>query len=298
MKTPIFVRELTDGERQELGFAMGRTGRDATAMMDAYVLAGLKTACDLSWMEGKGLILPYSLTALVELGLTRAQFDVDPVVDRLLEAPFDANCGDLNALRAMVMLGHGSDERVQRRLAHANEVRLPDGWWLCLHPLDKMNLTPKSCIKAAMHGLLLAAELRRRGLHMPGSKELIGYFLKRNLFYRSDALPSPDNPGRLALTSRPGWRMTDAFSPSEVMRVGLPMLLDALAVLGAGQAPELDEAWRLLQQKKDAQGRVLLEGTLTKSYLPRERVGKPSKWTTLYAYLAWQNRALCAPPTA
>jgi hypothetical protein len=86
--------------------------------------------------------------------------------------------------------------------------------------------------------------------------------------------------------------MTDVFFPIEYFRVGLPVLLDALAVLGAGQAPELDEAWQLLDGKRDQQGRILLEGTLpsNRAYLPKERVGKPSKWGTLYACLAWQNR--------
>jgi hypothetical protein len=86
--------------------------------------------------------------------------------------------------------------------------------------------------------------------------------------------------------------MTDVFFPVEYFRVGLPLLLDALAVLGVGQAPEFHEAWKLLDEKKDQQGRILLEGTLplNKSYLAKERVGKPSRWGTLYACLAWKNR--------
>ncbi|NLG28343.1 MAG: hypothetical protein GX557_10555 [Chloroflexi bacterium] len=77
--------------------------------------------------------------------------------------------------------------------------------------------------------------------------------------------------------------------------MGLPMLLFALATLGAGNAPEMDEGWDLLARKRDAEGRVLLEGTLTKSYLPKERVGQPSKWATLYACLAWQARERARP---
>lgn len=86
--------------------------------------------------------------------------------------------------------------------------------------------------------------------------------------------------------------MTDVFFPIEYFRVGLPVLLDALAVLGAGHASELDEAWQLLESKRDQQDRISLEGTLPSNrvYLPKERVGKPSKWGTLYACLAWENR--------
>ena len=74
------------------------------------------------------------------------------------------------------------------------------------------------------------------------------------------------------------------------MRVGFPLLLDALAALGVGWAPELQEAWDLLEQKRDPQGKIVLEGTLGKSYLLKERVGRPSKWATLYAWLAWAGR--------
>ncbi|MGE5530204.1 MAG: hypothetical protein ACM3X6_13840 [Patescibacteria group bacterium] len=86
-------------------------------------------------------------------------------------------------------------------------------------------------------------------------------------------------------------RMTDVFYPVEVMRVGLPLLLEALAALGAGWATALCEAWSLLDGKRDKEGRIILEGTPAKSYLPKERVGKPSKWATLYAYMVWRNRA-------
>jgi len=37
-------------------------------------------------------------------------------------------------------------------------------------------------------------------------------------------------------------------------------------------------------------GRVILSGTLTKSYLPKERAGKPSHWATFYALLAEKER--------
>lgn len=135
-----------------------------------------------------------------------------------------------------------------------------------------------------MHGLLLAGDLAKRGLPCPWSGALVDYFTRRRLFYRSDA------PDQLVLPYRPGWRMTDILMPAEVQRVGLPQLLEALAALGAGKAAELDDAWSLLAAKTDSHGRVVLEGTQAKPYLPKERVGQPSKWATLYAALAWQAR--------
>jgi hypothetical protein len=86
--------------------------------------------------------------------------------------------------------------------------------------------------------------------------------------------------------------MTDVFFPNELFHVGLPVLLEALSSLGVGNKNELKEAWNILNEKKDSQGKIILGGTLpsNKSYLPRERVGRPSKWGTLYAYIAWNNR--------
>jgi hypothetical protein len=232
-----------------------------------------------------GQILVYNLTALAEMGLTREDVSIEPVVGRLLDQPFDANCADLMALRAMVMLGYGMDERVVERLKKMTSARLPDGGWLCLHRVNKMDRVPKSCIKVAMHGLLLAAELKKRGIEIAGTEQLLHYFLKRHLFYRMD------RPDQWVL-NQPGRRMMDVFFPNEYFHVGLPLLLEALAVLGAGEAAELDEAWGFLDAKKDRQGKIPLEGTLpgNKAYLPKERVGSPSKWGTLYTYLAWKHR--------
>ena len=48
--------------------------------------------------------------------------------------------------------------------------------------------------------------------------------------------------------------------------------------------------WKYLDGAKDETGRVILSGTLTKSYLPKEKVGKPSAWATFYAILAETER--------
>jgi hypothetical protein len=152
--------------------------------------------------------------------------------------------------------------------------------------VNKMDRVPKSCIKVSMHGLLLAAELKKHGIDITGTNNLIHYFMKRRLFYRMD------QPDQLVL-NQPGRRMTEVFFPQEYFHVGLPVLLEALTALGAGQAVEFEDAWKLLESKKNQQGCIPLEGTLpgNKAYLPRERIGKSSKWGTLYAYLAWKNRA-------
>jgi hypothetical protein len=252
-------------------------------------LAWLPIAQDPTAMNAKGLKLLYFPVALAECGLTRADIDISPVVDQLLSADFDAACGDMIALRALVMLGYQDDPRVLDRLEAMNDCQLPDGGWFCTHRVEKMKRIPKSCYKDVMHALLLAAELHRADIHPRWVEGLVEYFLKRRVFYKTA------EPDQLVIECRPGWRVIDVFFPLEVMRAGLQNLLEALAVLGVGSTPELAEAWQILESKKDSQGKIILEGTLSKSYLPKESVGRPSKWATLYAWQAWKEIGLQVP---
>lgn len=84
----------------------------------------------------------------------------------------------------------------------------------------------------------------------------------------------------------------DTFYPFEPMRVGLQNVVEAFCALGYGNDERLLEAWSLLENHKDETGKVILKGTLTKSYLPktREKEGKPSKWVTFYTLLAEQEK--------
>jgi hypothetical protein len=92
------------------------------------------------------------------------------------------------------------------------------------------------------------------------------------------------------LNAREGWRTVDTFYPFEVMRVGIQNVVDAFCALGYGNDDRLKEAWDFLERKRTANGTYALAQTLTKSYLPKERVGKPSKWVTFYALLAQKQR--------
>ena len=78
----------------------------------------------------------------------------------------------------------------------------------------------------------------------------------------------------------------------ETMRVGLHNTVEALCALGCGNDARMREAWDMLESKRNTDGRFILDGTLTKSYLPKERAGKPSTWVTFYALLAQKERAM------
>ncbi len=94
---------------------------------------------------------------------------------------------------------------------------------------------------------------------------------------------------------RTGWsspirRISDAFYPFEPMRIGIQNIMETISSLGYGNAPAASAGWKYLDAAKDETGRVILSGTLTKSYLPKEKVGKPSAWATFYAILAETER--------
>lgn len=59
-----------------------------------------------------------------------------------------------------------------------------------------------------------------------------------------------------------------------------------LTAIGYGNDERLHEAWNILDKQEDQSSRVVLKGTLTKSYLPKVKIGKPSKWATFYTFLA------------
>lgn len=244
-----------------------------------------RPAGDLGWMTGtKGLWLTYHLSALAECALTRELFDAEPAVRRLLDQPMDCGCGDALALRALVMLGWGCDPEVRARLDAFCAHQRPDGGWFCLHRLQKRHAPAKSCYRDALHGLLLAGECAKRQIPFAGAAGVADYFLRRNLFYRSD------DPTQPVLDMRPGWRIQDTFYPFEVMRVGVQNVVESLCALGHGGHPALKEAWTLLETHTDEQGRLVLDGTLQRSWLPKEAVGKSSRWVTLYALLAKAER--------
>lgn len=234
------------------------------------------------WYETKGLWYRYYVTALAECGLTYHDIP-QSCLDRAfyeMDTMFDCGCGDFMLLTALIKLGVTDHPVIVSVIERLHTMQLPDGGFLCAHRLEKLGYTPKSCYKANLHALLFLAECHKKGVNTCFGQALITYFLNRNLFYRST------DKDALVLNAREGWRTIDMFYPFEVMRVGLQNIVEALSALGYGNDKRLAEAWSLLHQYQDVSGKFLLKGTLSKSYLPKERVGRPSKWVTFYILLA------------
>lgn len=234
------------------------------------------------WYNTKGLWYVYYVTALAQCGLSkddissehmRSAFDV-------LSDTFECSCSDFMLLTALVQLGYNVQNTIDNLIEHS----LPDGGFLCLHRVNKLEYVPKSCYKANLHALMFLAECKKRDIDISSFQPLISYFINRNIFYKSSGKTS------LVLNNREGWRTIDVFYPFEVMRIGLQNIVESFSALGYGNEDWLQKSWRLLEKQKDDTGKVILGGTLTKSYLPKEKIGKASKWATFYTLLAESNR--------
>ena len=232
------------------------------------------------WQDQKGLWSTYYLTAVAECGLRHDDLPMDIMKAVDFGHPFGHSCGDFMRLRALVMLGLADLPEITHIIENLQKAQLPDGGFLCRGRLRKLSYQSKSCAKANLHALLCCAEAKKKGIKLGIEAALIDYFWQHRLFYKKIA------PDKLMLDGRAGWRNIDTFHPFEPMRVGLHNVIEALCALGYGHDDRLDTAWTLLHAKADRQGRYPLEGTLTKSYLPKARVGKPSEWVTFYAELA------------
>lgn len=250
------------------------------------VIAWVNNFLPADWKECEGLWSVYYLNTLAECGLNFKDIPLDK--ERIIHFgnayKFEHSCGDYMRLRALVRLGLDSDPEVVDIIRNLTEKQLPDGGFLCLHRIDKMNRIPKSCVKANMYALMFCAECRKKGIVVDIEEPLLNYFWNHNIFYRTD------KPETLILNAREGWRSIDTFYPFEVMRVGLQNIVEAFCALGYGNDSRLQEAWERLNSFEDESGKTILNGTLTKSYLPKEKVGKPSKWVTFYAFLAQKEK--------
>ena len=241
------------------------------------------------WQDVKGLWARYHLAAIAECGLTHWDIEIDDnkALSGCLEGRFEDGCADFMYLRALVMLGYGEHAAVRGVLHDLPAQVLPDGGFLCLRKRMKRGDVPKSCAKAVYYALMLCAECRKRGFLLDIEAPVLRYLRAHNVLYKTSDLAT------LMLDGREGWRVADAFYPFEPMRIGLMNLAEALAALGQAGESWTADVFERLAGLQDAKGRVTLGGTLTKSYLPKERVGKPSKWATFYALLAEKEAGNC-----
>jgi hypothetical protein len=249
---------------------------------NAKVIDWLRKNLPPDWKNTKGLWLTYYYNAIAESGVNGFEFDLknDDIINYFKENPFEYNCQNFMQLRAFIMLGFKNVLKDIGILDMLNDRQLHDGGFLCLHRLDKYKDMPKSCAKCNNYALLFLSECKKIKIDSLINENLLKYYWRHKLFYKSTDLSS------LILNAREGWRTIDTFYPFEVMRVGIQNIIEAFCVLGYGNDKRLKEAWEIIETKKDKDGKYVLNGTLSKSYLPKEKVGRASKWVTFYVLLA------------
>lgn len=249
---------------------------------NANVIDWLRKILPTDWKNTKGLWLTYYYTSIAECGIKGEEFGIkgNEIIKYFKNNNFKYGCGDFMLLRALIMLGFGKELKNIGILDTLENKKLLDGGFLCTQRLEKFNNMPKSCVKCNNLTLMFLSECKKENIKVSIENDLLQYFWKHKIFYKSN------DQSTLMINAREGWRTIDTFYPFEVMRVGLQNIVEAFCVLGYGKDKKLKEAWNILENKKEKDGKYILEGTLSKSYLPKEKTGKPSKWVTFYVLLA------------
>ena len=226
------------------------------------------------------------LTAFAEYGLCK-----DGRLDRYVEYIINLlqswekqevdvfTCYAPMTLRALVMLGYHETGDVMELISKFASTQIFDGGFMCKRQLAKKPAR-KSCYKASVSGLLLYAECKRKNILPANADDLINYFLKRDVFYSSDKIQSfIDKDG------------TPKGFPGDLMKMGIPLIVSALSILGAGNHPALQKAWKMLNERKGENDRFRLDG-LAKQPGIYGKDGRENKWATFYAVLAKTYRTI------
>ena len=176
-------------------------------------------------------------------------------------------------IRTFIMLGYRDDPRVQRAIELMLKTGRKDGGYLCdLHEKGK-GRAPKSCVRGAAKALLAFSELPEYWNHERCQK-LVDYFLDRNGIYKSKDHARFVNKDMLS----------DSFPI--IWRTNVWEILYALSKMGLGRDERLAGAWDVLESKKDAEGRYLLDWIPAQIPWKAGKRGEPNKWISLYCMLA------------
>ena len=227
----------------------------------------------------------FNLAYLSELGVNRDDQRLELAVNRYLslqqpDGDFHKHFSCLYSynLRSFIRMGYRDDPRVERTIQLLTGTDRIDGGYLCdLHEGKRQHKPVKSCIRGSVKALMAFAELPELWA-TPRCQALVDYFLRRRIYFRTQ---QPDQPVI--------GEMTNTLFPF-VWRASFLEGLYALSIMGYGDTPELAEAWALLNSKKAASGRYILDWTPPRAYFNPGKRKMPNKWVTLYAHLALKHK--------
>ncbi len=181
-------------------------------------------------------------------------------------------------IRTFLRLGFQDDPRVQKTITLLLGTNRPDGGYLCdTHEGKYKTKAAKSCIRGSVKALMAFAELPEYWHHQR-CRELVSYFLQRDCVFQREHPSQPINQ-----------EVTGTAFPF-TWRASVVEIVYALSAMGYGSRKELLKAWKLVEGKKDSQGRYVLDGTpsqIQKFFNPGKRA-TANKWITLYILLSFK----------
>ena len=223
-----------------------------------------------------------AILAFAEWGLHRADIgkDIDGEVFGLIESTgFKMLCGEPLLLRNLVKLGYDREEIVKNEIDAVLQLIKEDGGFGCISTNKKINdprKPHKSCARLTVEYLLLAAELHLLGYRPACEDALKHYFIKRNIFYRTDDMRTPMVDVMLG-----------TFYPPDPIKIGAHNIVYALKALGcAPESEAMQEGYKALNQHRLENGRYVLTASKSVPAFKVGNVGEENKWVTLYAYMA------------
>lgn len=216
---------------------------------------------------------------LAEFGLTREDVPIDDYVERIIEdTNFNMMCGKGLLLRNLVALGYYEHPQVQDEISASFSFIRNDGSFRCLSKAKKTNdsnLPDMGCYRQTTTYLLLAAELKKKGIILPQFEPLTNFYMDYNVIFR------PDRINDFIIQE-----MAGTYYPLDPVKMGLQMIMYGLSIMEKASHPNCKKAWELLESKKDSEGRYILENSFSKPYFKIGKIAKPNKWVTLYVLLA------------
>jgi hypothetical protein len=227
----------------------------------------------------------YCLSYLAELGMDRTSHQITKAAERYLnlqksDGDFYRHFSCLLGLniRTFLMLGYKDDPRVRRSIDLLLDTDRPDGGYLCeLHEGKYKTRPVKSCVRGSLKALLAFSyfpelwELER-------CKRLVDYFLGREGIFKTSSLSEFVNKDMERNSFPIAWR-------ANVYEVLL-----SLSRMGYGNDERLERAWRIMDSKRDNEGRYILDWTPRQSPWKVGKRNEPNKWITFYSYLAHKFR--------
>lgn len=221
----------------------------------------------------------FCLSYCAELGLDRSQPFIEKAASRYMDLQKEdgdwwehLSCLYGYNIRTLILLGFRDDQRVQKAIDLMLSTNRRDGGYLCdMH--EKGRGKPKSCVRGSAKVLLAFAELPEYWKH-ERCKALIDYFLNRNGIFRNN------DPNRFVN------RDMEQDSFPMTWRTNAWEILYGLSKMGYGKDLRLFDAWGVLENKKDADGRYLISQTPGQSIWKVGKAGEANKWITFYSMLA------------